>query len=215
MFVFFAAAAVAWTLFALRWSISRQGRGKFPLLLTTAILAGASLASVVSDARSIDLACKARPSNLVIQVSREESWWRLQYARNATAFTTANELHVPAGTAIALEWRDLPPPWIDGALCLPQAKNRCTFVARSREPRARFVRLWHPMVRGLPIVVDSPDQFERWFNNEALPARPSPASWFCLAACGQDCSFLRPSRPSGTASRTSGRFISSSGLGWE
>src|SRR5207244_411151 len=37
----------------------------------------------------------------------------------------------------------------------------------------RFVGLWPPMWRELRMIVQSRDQFDRWFSNQAQPARIS------------------------------------------
>src|SRR5438477_452015 len=86
---------------------------------------------VVSDLRSMQLGRNAPPSDVHIRITPQDAWWRLDYRRHGVEFTTANEIHVPAGSAVSIEWPELPPPWIEGAACLQQDGHRCTLVIRS------------------------------------------------------------------------------------
>jgi len=187
MFVLFAIAALAWSFSAIRWSLSRRERRRGAVMLTTAVLGAAAIASVADDVRSMQLGREARPSNLRIRIEHRDGWWRLDYQRNGVSFTTANEMHVPAGTAVDIEWLDLPPPRIAEAVCLAQDDHRCTLVARDRVRSATFAGLWPPMWTSLGVIADPPPDFERWFRNETLPARTAVAggpALFVSAGCG-------------------------------
>jgi len=183
MFVFLAAAAIAWSLLLLRAGFSRRRRAR-PMLIASAIAIVIAAASIASDVRSMNLARNAQPSSLAIHIEREGDWWRIQYRSVRIAVTTANELHVPTGTAVALSWSGVPPPWIEGGVCPPLNEERCTLIARDGAT-ARFVRLWRPMWQRLPIVAEPPAEFERWLRNEAQPAHASTgAELFVSAGCG-------------------------------
>lgn len=190
-FAIFSVAVIAWSLSVLRWAISiRRGRGRrmMQLLSGAVIVAGAT--STVADVQLIRIAQSARPSDLDIRIIRQHDWWQLDYSRPGVSFTTANELHVPAGARVALAWSGVPPPWMENALCLPQA-GRCEFVAGTPAIRdMRFVSIWPPAWRRLRIIIQSRDQFDRWSLNEARPARTSLGSIFRNAGCAY-CHVIR------------------------
>ena len=183
MFICFAIVAIAWGLLALRAGFSRQRSARLMITasIVVVVIAGASIAL---DIRAMNLARSAQPSDLSIHIEREGGWWRIQYRTVRISVTTANELHVPTGTAVALSWSGVPPPWFDGAVCPPRYEEQCTLVAGDGAT-ARFVRLWRPMWQRLPVVAEPRPQFERWLRNEAQPARPSGgAALFVSAGCG-------------------------------
>ena len=114
----------------------------------------------------------ARASDLQIRIIRQGTWWRLDYSRGGVAFTTANEIHVPAGVSVTMTWTGAPPPWIGSATCLPLPHDQCAFVADAPSTNnIRFIGLWPPMWRSVRLIVQPRDQFDRWFSNEAQPAR--------------------------------------------
>lgn len=193
-FVLFAAAAVIWSLLALLWSIlPRRRRGRVPLLAMTWLAAGAAAASAATDFYSLQLGRRAQGSDLSIRIVPHEAWWELQYEGGGISLVTANELHVPARTRVALSWVDLPPPWIDGAICGALPDTRCTLVATDApEHEARFFRLWPPACRRLRIVADAKPEFERWLRNEATAARAADprAPLFTSAGCSY-CHVIR------------------------
>jgi cytochrome c oxidase subunit II len=161
-------------------------------VLSCAVIA-AGVTSILSDVRLIRIPQRARPSDLVIQIVRHGAWWQLDYSGKGVSFTTANELHVPAGVRLTLAWSGLPPPWIENIFCLPQTAGRCVFVAATPSIRdLRFVSVWPPEWRTLRIVIQSRDQFDRWASNEAQPARtpPAPDSLFRNAGCAY-CHVIR------------------------
>ncbi len=185
MFVVFAVAAVIWSLVAIRASLSAR-RGATSILVVSCIAVAVTAASIAVDVHSMRLAMRAQRSDLAIRIVRQEEWWQLEYAQDGISVTTANELHVPAGTAVSLSWSGLPPPWIGGAVCLPGGDDRCTLIAGSAD-EAKFIRLWPPMWRRLPIVAEPRPRFDEWLRNEALPARRSAsagAALFASAGCG-------------------------------
>ena len=159
-FVIFAVVAVAWSLFVIRSIFTRR---RLPLLPSAMVLVAAAV-SIVLDARSIHLALAAPRSTLIIHVARQDDWWQLDYERDGVAFTTANELHVPAGTAVMLAYSGHPPPSIGSGVCLPVAPGRYALVVRE----TTTCRLGWRTIRA---VAEPPAQFEAWLRNEARPAR--------------------------------------------
>jgi cytochrome c oxidase subunit 2 len=194
-FIVFSMAVIAWSLSVLRWSISiRRGRGRKMMRLLSCAVIVAGAFSIASDVRFIAMARSAAPSDLDVKIIRRGSWWQLDYAQRGVALRTANELHVPAGVRLTLEWSGDPPPIVENALCLSQTETACIFVAGSPSVRdARFVSAWPPAWRRLRMVVQSRDQFDRWFSDQAQPARTplsSQASLFGNAGCAY-CHVIR------------------------
>src|ERR1051325_4384516 len=128
MFVVFAVAAILWS-FAL---VVRRG-----VLVVSLVVVAAAIASIALDVRAMQHAARARRSDVNIRIAREGDWWQLEYARGGTAFVTANELHVPIGTAVALSWSGLPAPSIGGAGCLPAGEHTAELPGTGRNPGFR------------------------------------------------------------------------------
>jgi len=187
VFILFAVAAVTWSLLTMRWSFSPRAGGRLPILIAGVAVAATATGSMIFDAISIGR-LKARRSDLRIRVIDQKTWWQLQYERDGVAFTTANELHVPDGTAVSIEWPYLPPPMIERGLCLPESGERCTLIAGSAR-EATFVGLWPPRWQRLRIIADPPSRFESWFRNESLPAHGGN-ELFTSAGCGY-CHVIR------------------------
>jgi cytochrome c oxidase subunit 2 len=183
MFVVFAAAAVIWSLLVLRATL-RRGGGR-SIVVASCVAVAAAVVSIVIDVRAMQLARRAEPADVAIRIVARGDWFELAYEARGTAFITANELHVPIGGAVALSWSGLPPPWIDGAVCLPRGEDRCTLVARG-DGAARFIALKPRMWRRLPIVAEPRPRFEQWLRGEASPARADAggAALFESAGCG-------------------------------
>jgi cytochrome c oxidase subunit 2 len=178
MFVVFAAAAVLWSLLLI-------GARRRVMIGASFAVVAAAIASIALDVRAMQRAARAQRSDVRIRIVRQGGWWQLEYARGGTAFLTANELHVPTGTAVALSWSGLPAPSIGGAMCLPASEDGCTLVAGDGSALT-FVGLWPPRWQRLPIVSEEPARFEQWLRNEAQPARGSTkgAELFASAGCG-------------------------------
>jgi cytochrome c oxidase subunit II len=178
MFVAFAAAAVLWSLLLV-------GARRRAMIAASFVVIAAAGASIALDVRAMQRAARAQRSDVRIRIVRQGDWWQLEYARGGTAFVTANEMHVPTGTAVALSWSGLPAPSIGGALCLPAGDDGCTLVAGDASA-ATFIGLWPPRWQRLRIVAEEPARFEQWLRNEAQPARVSAngVALFASAGCG-------------------------------
>ena len=92
-------------------------------------------------------------------------WWRISYP----TFVTANEIHVPVGALVTMEWSG--PQVI--LWHLPTELGHFAFVAKHDEDLV-VLQLWPPMRRHLRIVADS--SFEQWFRAQERPAHFDPAS---------------------------------------
>jgi cytochrome c oxidase subunit II len=167
-FVLFAVASLFWSLAMFGWVLLPRARLLRALTLLTACAALATgIVSIASDVRGAQIVRSARRSNLEIRIRRRGDWWQLDYLRPGTSLTTANELHIPIGVAVAVRWQDAPPPWIEHAEYLASARSQSMLVAEASASRARFVSLWPPMWRTVRIVAEPEDAFERWFRNES------------------------------------------------
>lgn len=164
-FLVFAAAAIAWSLLLLRWAASRdRGARAIQVSAFAVLLAGAI--SVAADVVSIARVMRSPETGVRIRILKRATWWQLEYARGGTAFTTANELHIPAHERVALTWIGVKVPASEELLVV-------------RDP---FVR----RIEKLRVVAESPEAFDRWFANEARPARAPEAQGFLFrnAGCG-------------------------------
>jgi len=89
-FLLLAAAALAWSATALL----RRSR----LRILSIVVIAFAIVSVAADVREI-----VHRSAVTIEIRDRGSWYELLYARGGTAFHTANEMHVPAGSGVRLE----------------------------------------------------------------------------------------------------------------
>ena len=137
------------------------------VMLAACAVLPAGILSIASDVRGVRMVASARRSDLEIRIIRRGDWWQLDYARPGVSFATANELHVPAGVAVALRWEKEPAPWIEHAQYLPSPRGASMLVADRSVSGARFVSLWPPTWRTLRIVAEPEDAFERWLRNES------------------------------------------------
>ncbi len=161
----------------------RMGRVVEIAVGTTAlILVGLTVTSffVTRELSSLD------PQALDIQVRAYQWWWEVTYldARPDQVFTTANEIHIPAGRTIHVQLsagdviHSLWVPNLAGKQDLiPGRDNSLTFIARHpgmyRGQCAEFCGLQHAHM-ALMVIVDPPDVFERWRQSQLRPAvRPT------------------------------------------
>src|ERR1043165_3705893 len=85
------------------WAFSiRRGRGKRAMRLLSVAALIAAIVSTIFDLRSMYAASRARSSDLEVRILSRGDWWQLGYVRDGVAFTTANELHVPAGERVVV-----------------------------------------------------------------------------------------------------------------
>jgi cytochrome c oxidase subunit 2 len=192
IFALFVVAALAWlTGFLLRmfWprssGLRRLAAGAIPVLVLATI-------SIISDLRSIVLRLSAPESDLSVIVNDTGKWLQLGYARGKTSFITANELHVPAGTIVDVEWNG--PDLIAWSAhdFFPADNGRWRFIANDAGVNdVWLLRLWPaPRCRRMRIVSDSPSEFARWFANESKPADPSATAFFTSCGCAY-CHVIR------------------------
>jgi cytochrome c oxidase subunit II len=119
---------------------------------------------------------------LEVRVLGHQWWWEFRYP--TLEVVTANELHLPAGRAVALTL-DGPDvihsfwvPMLGGKRdVVPGRLNRLTFTAETpgeyRGQCAEFCGVSHANM-GMRVVVDAPDAFARWVAaQKAEPAEPA------------------------------------------
>ena len=190
-FIIFAAAAMLWSLSALLRVVGIFKRLTRVLFVFASWLVLATAATTTAlDLRSVRMA-SAQATGLDIRVLRRDDWWQLRYSRPGAAFLTANELHVPAGLPVHLTWNGARPPWINDAVCVALRDDGCTLIAEASSSRARFVSLWPPSWRDLNVIAEPPEEFDRWFQNEARVAAPAQgAALFESSGCGY-CHVIR------------------------
>ncbi|HEY2092301.1 MAG TPA: c-type cytochrome [Thermoanaerobaculia bacterium] len=165
-FVVFAVAAIAWALSLLRWAVAKRGRGTTLMWVLATVAAVAGAISVAGDVRSIAGVVRAPDADVQIRIIRRPTWWQLDYARRGVAFTTANELHIPAHERVRLSWV---------GIRVPSSES---MIVADRPSVTR--------IENLRVIADVPDEFDRWFANEARPASAAEAQGFLFrnAGCG-------------------------------
>src|SRR5438067_4005158 len=173
-FALVAIASIAWSLTVLRWSISRARSPWRKRVVIVSMVAGLlAIISVAADLRSIWLRWHAPSSNVAIGITDMGQWWQLSYRRGTRAFITANEIHVPAGALVVLTWKGPRFAAWSARDFLPHGDGSFYFVADSTGvDDVAIVSLWPPSMRHLRIIADAPAAFDRWFDNEASPAKP-------------------------------------------
>jgi len=185
-FALLAVFAVAWSLTVLRWSIARRTSPWRRRAVAVSAVAGAlAIVSAAIDLRSIWMMSSAPRSRVTISLRDMGSWWQVSYLQDNRRFLTANEIHVPTGALVTMEW--VGPPVI--LWRLPMELGRFAFVPNGNEDLV-VLQLWPPMRRHLRIVADP--QFKRWFAEQEKPARfdPAAADMFNSAGCAY-CHVIR------------------------
>ena len=161
--------------------------------MCSAAIAAIAAISVASDLRSLILRLRARDAGVAIVITDMGGWWQLAYSRGGTGFITANELHVPAGMVVTLDWRGGPLVCWSRHDFLVGPAGRSFFIAEDRGLDDVFLfRLWpRPIRRRLRIAADSPASFDRWFANEMGPATASASSSLFTSSGCSYCHVIR------------------------
>src|SRR5947209_19740673 len=172
-FALLAVVAIIWSLTVLRWSVSRKTSPWTKRAIVLSVVAGLiALTSAASDLHSIWLISSAPRSGVAITIDDNGEWWRLSYRRGARSFVTANEIHVPAGASVAMEWAGPPAVLWRAHDFLPQEMGRFGFVAeRAAVDDIQVFRLWPPARRHLRIIAEPVAAFAHSSIAEAAPAR--------------------------------------------
>ncbi|MBN9021159.1 MAG: cytochrome c oxidase subunit II [Rhizobiales bacterium] len=139
--------------------------------------------------------------DLRVHVTAEQFWWRVTYDMpDGSAVETANEIHLPLGTA---EFRiDSPDvihsfwiPALGGKMdAIPGRENRLRLTATTpgiyRGVCAEFCGASHALM-AFPVVVHEGDGFADWLRREAEPAtNTADAAVFVESGCG-GCHVIR------------------------
>jgi cytochrome c oxidase subunit 2 len=127
------------------------------------------------------------PDALRIQVTGNQWWWDVQYPHAVPSLrvTTANEIHIPVGRPIRF---DLLATDVIHSLWIPNLQGKIDLVPgrlnelwlRADRPGiyrgqcAEFCGLQHANM-ALVVVVEPPDDFERWLAANRAPA-PAPVT---------------------------------------
>jgi cytochrome c oxidase subunit 2 len=136
----------------------------------------------------------ARGAGLVVKVVARQWWWEFQYQASPPSqmVTTANELHIPVGTAVLLQLtsRDVIHsfwvPSLHGKRDLIPGHDSTTYIQADqaglyRGQCAEFCGDQHARM-GLLVVAEPPDAFARWLEHQRKPAAEATSP---LAARGQ------------------------------
>ena len=125
-----------------------------------------------------DVPTVAPPGALIVEIVGHQWWWEVRYP--AEGITTANEMHIPVGRAVALQLTSADVihsfwvPALGGKLdLLPDRSN--TLVLEADEPGrhlnrcAEFCGLQHTLM-GMDVVAEPPDAFAAWVARQQPPA---------------------------------------------
>ncbi len=144
------------------------------------------------EVKATEPAPQSNDNTLFVTVIGRQWWWEYRYDKyngRKLGFITANELHIPAGSAdtprlvyLRLESADVCHsywvPRLNGKIDLiPGQVN--TLLLQSDQPGlmlgqcAEYCGTQHANML-LRVVVDTPDEFDRWAENEIRPAVDDP-----------------------------------------
>ncbi len=131
----------------------------------------------------------ARPTALTLQVTAHQWWWEVRYLSpsGGEAFTTANEIHIPAGAPVRVELtspdviHSFWVPKLAGKMdVIPGAKNvtwiQAASPGRYRGQCAEFCGLQHARMAFF-VIADAPADFSVWRARQlASPTAPVDAN---------------------------------------
>lgn len=164
--------------------------------------------------------------DLPLKVTGHQWWWQVEYTQQG--FTTANEIHVPAGWGISAELESADVihsfwvPQLGGKTdMVPGRTNHTSFLAPEvgifQGKCAEFCGTQHANMRFL-LVVEPPEEFSRWVEHQQEPAREpgSPKEKqglevFQSAGCA-GCHTIRGTDAQGTAGPDLTHFAGRSSL---
>ena len=118
------------------------------------------------------------PENVSLTVTGHQWWWQVSYA--GADFETANEIHLPAGTAITADLlsadviHQFSCPQVTGKVqMIPGTVNHISFLPITAGTYlgvcAQFCGVQHAHMHFL-LIVQPPAQFKAWFANQMKPA---------------------------------------------
>lgn len=168
-------------------AVGRPGRGLgwiyVGLAISVPVLAVCTVWVVVVLAQVLH---PARPATLTVQVTAHQWWWEVRYpdAAGGRTFTTANEIHIPAGQPVRVEL--LSPdvihsfwvPRLAGKMdVIPGVRNvtwmQAAAPGRYRGQCAEYCGLQHARM-AFEVVADAPADFAAWRARQLSP--PAPAA---------------------------------------
>jgi cytochrome c oxidase subunit 2 len=186
IFVLLAVATIAWSLTVLRWAFSRtRSRWRKRVIVMSWVAGAVAIASIADDARTMWGRFRATRSDVSIVITDMGDWWRVAYRSGGRGFITANEVHVPVRTLVAITWNGAPAGVWRARDFLPIAPGRFDFVAsESGVDDVVLVRLHPRGWRHLRIVADPAPAFQHWFADQLQPAPRGPdGALFVDAGC--------------------------------
>jgi len=124
----------------------------------------------------------ARDPKLTVEIIGHQWWWQVRYLSEDSSriFDTANEIHIPVGEPVAFKVRTddvihsfWVPPLADKLDLIPNQINFTWLEASQpgtyRGQCAEFCGKQHAHM-ALIVVADTPDEFQRWWDDQLKPA---------------------------------------------
>jgi len=143
-----------------------------------------------------------------VRVTARQWWWQIDYKApdQARSFTTANEIHIPAGIPVRFEIASADVihsfwiPALGGKTDAIPGRINDTWLEADKPGiyRGQCVEYCGPdhALMALVLVADAPADFNSWWDNELIqPARPGPSQF--IEACGA-CHTVRGTNARGT-----------------
>lgn len=138
----------------------------------------------------------AAPPPLTIAITAHQWWWEVRYlgATPADTFTTANEIHIPAGMPVRFELKSADVihsfwvPKLTGKTDLVPGQTNVTWLDASapgvyRGQCGEYCGLQHAHM-AFQVIADSPHDFERWRRHQREPSPPQLDASVFIARCG-------------------------------
>lgn len=157
------------------------------------------------------------PADLVVEITGKRWWWEIRYlsSQAGPGFTTANELHIPAGRRVELRLtsddviHSFWVPALQGKTDLVPGRRTSTWIQADRPgiysgPCAEFCGLQHARMTLLVVAMPAAD-FEGWSNAQREPAAApldSTARAGMAAFTGSGCAVCHTVRGTGAAGAT-------------
>jgi cytochrome c oxidase subunit 2 len=162
----------------------RQSHGNTRLEITWTILPALLLAGIAvpTVATQLDIRSEPKGERIEINVTGHQWWWEFEFPQYG--FTTANEIHIPAGKNVYLTLTSadvIHSFWLPNLAgkrdAVPGRTSNLTLLADDPTPEgepffgvcAEFCGLAHADMR-LRVFVDAEADFEAWAASQALPA---------------------------------------------
>lgn len=148
------------------------------------------------------------PPAVTIEITGKQWWWQVTYLSPdpSRVFTTANEIHIPAGQPVRLKLiggdviHSFWVPQLAGKMdAIPGLTNETWMQAKRpglySGQCTEYCGVQHAHM-GIVMIADTPADFRSWWDHQLLAARGAPGETAFLAHCG-GCHTVRGTEAAG------------------